>query len=319
MFQFVLRRISTIPFVLLAANFIGFAFAFMTAPIVTASDPYAPGVNKLPPVMPAYFDYLRNILIGDFGRTFTNEPVLENIARFGGASLGLVAAAIVISVILGVVLGLLAVRRSQSGVASWLTLLSTIGLALPSFYIAILLIAFFVLLTIYVMSSAVPLIPFQGFGWDAHLILPVLTLVIQPTVRIAQVTAGLLSEEMEKQYVTAALSFGHPFKKIKGKFAFRSILAPVILTVAASLRIMIAELIIIERLFNWPGLGRLISTILSRGSQSADLLAPPMVAAILTVLVGIFLLIDLGATFFSRLIDPRLRTDSELQFKEASA
>ncbi|MBI5354574.1 MAG: ABC transporter permease [Chloroflexi bacterium] len=319
MFQFALRRLSIIPLVLLIANFIGFAFAFATTPIVTASDPYSIGANELPPIMPVYFDYLKNMSKGDFGRTFTNEPVLENIARFGGASLGLIGIAMTISILLGLTLGLLAVRRSRSGVASWLTLLSTIGLALPSFYVAILLIAFFVLLTIYVSSSATPAIPFQGFGWDAHLILPVLTLVIQPTVKIAQVTAGLLSEELGKQYVTAALSFGHSIQKIKSKFAFRSILAPVALTIAGSLRIMIAELIIIERLFNWPGLGKLISTILSRSSQSADLLAPPMVAAILTVLVGIFLLIDFSATFFSRLIDPRLRADSELHFKEAAA
>ena len=269
MFQFALRRITIFPLTLLIANFIGFAFAFSTAPIVTASDPYSFGTNKLPPVMPAYFDYLQDGFKGDFGST--------------------------------------------------LTLISTIGLALPSFYVAILLIALFILITIYIVSSTTPLIPFQGFGWDAHLILPVLALVIQPTVKIAQVTASLLSEEMEKQYVTAALSFGHPFKKIKGKFAFRSILAPVVLTIAASLRIMIAELIIIERLFNWPGMGKLISSLLSRDSLSADLLSPPMIAAVLTILVGVFLLIDFLATFLSRLIDPRLRADSEMQFKGAAA
>ena len=269
--------------------------------------------------MPAYFDYLQNVFKGDFGSTFTNEPVLETISRFSVASLGLMGIAMTISIILGVTLGRLGVRRGRSGVSSWLTLISTIGLALPSFYVAILLIALFILITIYIVSSTTPLIPFQGFGWDAHLILPVLALVIQPTVKIAQVTASLLSEEMEKQYVTAAMSFGHPFKKIKGKFAFRSILAPVVLTIAASLRIMIAELIIIERLFNWPGMGKLISTLLSRHSLSNDLLSPPMIAAVLTILVGIFLLIDFLATFLSRLIDPRLRADSEMQFKGAAA
>ncbi|MBI5943702.1 MAG: ABC transporter permease [Chloroflexi bacterium] len=318
MFQFVLRRIAIFPLTLLIANFIGFAFAFASAPIVSSSDPYSLGTNKLPPILPEYFNYLKNIFNGDFGSTFTGEPVLENISRFGGASLGLIGIAMTLSIILGITLGRLAVRRSKNGVASWLTLTSTIGLALPSFYIAILLIAFFILITIYVMSTSTPPIPFQGFGWDAHLILPVLALVIQPTVKIAQVTAGLLSEEMEKQYVVAAMSFGHPFKKIKGKFAFRSILAPVVLTIAASLRIMIAELIIIERLFNWPGMGKLISTLLSRHSLSTDLLSPPMIAAVLTILVGVFLLIDFIATFLSRLIDPRLRAETELQFKGAA-
>ncbi|MBI5963039.1 MAG: ABC transporter permease [Chloroflexi bacterium] len=319
MFQFILRRITIFPLTLLIANFIGFAFAFATAPIVAASNPYALGTSDLPPILPVYFEYLLNVFKGDFGKTFTSEPVLQTISRFGGASLGLVGIAMTLSIILGITFGRLAVRRSRSGVASWLTVVSTIGMALPSFYVAILLIALFVLITIYVMSTATPPIPFQGFGWDAHLILPVLALTIQPTVKIAQVTASLLSEEMEKQYVTAALSFGHPFKKIKGKFAFRSILAPVVLTIAAALRVMIVELIIIERLFNWPGMGKLISTLLSRHSLSVDLLSPPMIAAVLTVLVGVFLLIDFIATLFSRLIDPRLRVDSELQFRGASA
>ncbi len=319
MLQFALRRITIFPIILLLANFIGFAFAFSTAPFVTASDPYSLGTNKLPPVLPAYFDYLHNIFKGDFGRTFTGEPVLVNISRFGGASAGLIGIAMTISIILGIALGRLAVRRSKNGVAAWLTLISTIGLALPSFYIAILLIALFIGIMLYAMSTATLLIPFQGFGWDAHLILPVLALVIQPTVKIAQVTAGLLSEEMEKQYVVAALSFGHTFQKIKGKFAFRSILAPVVLTIAASLRIMIAELIIIERLFNWPGMGKLIASILSKNSLSGDLLAPPMIAAVLTMLVGIFLLVDFIATFLSRMIDPRLRTDSEIKIKGISA
>jgi peptide/nickel transport system permease protein len=130
-------------------------------------------------------------------------------------------------------------------------------------------------------------------------------------VKIAQVTGSLLSEEMEKQYVTASLSFGHSFKRLKDRFAFRSILAPILLTIAASLRIMIAELIIIERLFNWPGLGRLIASTLSIGARSHDLLSPPLIAALLTVLVAAFLFIDLLATFLSRMIDPRLRVESE--------
>lgn len=313
MSHFLLRRLTIFPLSLLIANFIGYAFAFSTSPIVSSSNPYSSGPGDLPPLFPAYWEYLQKAITGDFGETFTREPVLESISRFGTASLGLIGISITLSILLGMAFGRLAVRRNRSGVASWLTFISTVGLALPSFYIAILLIALFVLLAIYATTSVTDLIPFQGFGWDAHLLLPVLTLTIQPTVKIAQVTGGLLSEEMEKQYVSTALSFGHSFRTIKSKFAFRNILAPILLTIAASLRIMIAELIIIERLFNWPGIGRLISTILSRSSNSGDFLAPPMIAALLTILVGTFLLIDLIATFLGRLTDPRLSVEAELK------
>ncbi|MBK8781945.1 MAG: ABC transporter permease [Anaerolineales bacterium] len=256
-------------------------------------------------------NYISNVAQGNFGTTFNGEDVTEAISRVSITSLGLIGISLTLSIVLGVILGRLAVRRNRVGVSTWLTFTSTVGLALPSFYVATLLITLFLFIFLYLTTGNTTMIPFQGFGWDAHLILPVLALTFQPTVKIAQVTGGLLSEELEKQYVTASLSFGHSFKSLKNKFAFRGILAPVLLTIASSLRLMIAELIIIERLFNWPGLGRLIASALNIRAQSQDVLSPPLIAALLTVLVGLFLFIDLFATTLSRVIDPRLRVETE--------
>lgn len=311
MLRFLLRRLVLIPIILLAANFFGFYFAFSIAPIVTTSNPYSQGTLELPPVLPEYLNYASNVMKGNFGTTFNGENVTESILRVSSASLGLIGIALTLSIILGIILGRLAVRRNHVGVSTWLTFTSTIGLALPSFYVATLLITFFLFVFLYATTGNTATIPFQGFGWDAHLILPVLALTFQPTVKIAQVTGSLLSEELEKQYVTASLSFGHSFKSLKNKFAFRSILAPILLTIASSLRLMLAELIIIERLFNWPGLGRLIASALSIRTQSQDILSPPLIAALLTVLVALFLFIDLFATSLSRIIDPRLRVEIE--------
>ena len=311
MLRFLLRRLGLIPVILVVANFFGFYFAFSIAPVVSTSNPYAQKNLDVPPVLPEYLNYMSHVAQGDFGTTFNGENVIEAIARVSMASLGLIGIALTLSIFLGIILGRLAVRRNRTGVSTWLTFTSTIGLALPSFYVATLLIAQFLFIFLYATTGNTSIIPFQGFGWDAHLILPVLALTFQPTVKIAQVTGSLLSEELEKQYVTASLSFGHSFKSLKNKFAFRSILAPILLTIASSLRLMLAELIIIERLFNWPGLGRLIASALSISSQSQDVLSPPLIAALLTVLVGLFLLVDLFATTFSRIIDPRLRVETE--------
>ncbi len=311
MFRFLLRRLVLIPVILVAANFFGFYFAFSIAPIVSTSNPYAQGNLDVPPVIPEYLNYLSHVVQGNFGTTFNGENVTETIARVSIASIGLTGIALFLSIFLGIILGRLAVRRNRIGVSTWLTITSTIGLALPSFYVATLLIALFLFILLYVATGDITIIPFQGFGWDAHLTLPVLALAFQPTVKIAQVTGSLLSEELEKQYVTASLSFGYSYKSLKNKFAFRSILAPILLTIASSLRFMIAELIIIERLFNWPGLGRLIASALNIRAQSQDVLSPPLIAAVLTVLVGLFLFIDLFATTLSRVIDPRLRVETE--------
>ncbi len=311
MLRFLARRLVLIPVILAAANFFGFYFAFSIAPVISTSNPYSQGTLDLPPVLPEYMNYISNVARGNFGTTFNGENVTETISRVSIASLGLIGISLTLSIVLGVMLGRLAVRRNRVGVSTWLTFTSTVGLALPSFYVATLLITLFLFIFLYLTTGNTTMIPFQGFGWDAHLILPVLALTFQPTVKIAQVTGSLLSEELEKQYVTAALSFGHSFKSLKNKFAFRSILAPILLTIASSLRLMIAELIIIERLFNWPGLGRLIASALSIRSQSQDVLSPPLIAALLTVLVGLFLFIDLFATTLSRIIDPRLRIETE--------
>lgn len=308
MIGFALRRISTFPIILLAANFIGFAFAFYFEPVVASSNPYISGEVVIPPIFPEYVGYLSRFTELDFGMTFNGEPVLEAIYRLSLNSLALVGLALVISIVLGIALGRLAVRRGDLKVAPWLTFIATLGLASPGFYIAILLITFFLLLTIYGPGVV---IPFQGFGWDAHLILPVLVLIVQPTVKIAQVTGTALADELQKPYVRAGISMGHTFAAMKNRFAFRNVVASVLQAIAYSARLMVAELIVIERLFNWPGLGKFIGTVIrpATGFFDAVVLTPSTMAALLTVLVLIFLLVDFATLFIARAVDPRLRMD----------
>ena len=307
MLRFVLRRLLTFPLILLLANFIGFAFAFYFVPIISNSNPYATGQTLLPPLFPEYFAYLVKFAKLDFGVTFNGEPVFVAIARFSLNSFGLVAIALFLSILLGIFFGRLAVRRDSMKVSVWLTVIATLGLASPGFYIALLLISAFLLITIYGPGLV---IPFQGFGWDAHLILPVLVLMVQPTVKIAQVTGSTLVDELQKPYVKAGISLGHTFRAMKNRFAFRSVVAPIVQAVAYSTRLMVAELIIIERLFNWPGLGKFIGAVLQPASFfSVTQMNRATMAALLTTLVLIFLLIDLITILVARLIDPRLRTD----------
>ena len=308
MLRFVIRRLLSFPLILLIANFIGFAFAFYFEPVVASSNPYASGEVVLPPIFPEYFSYLSKFANLDFGLTYNREPVLAAISRLSLNSLGLVVLALVLSIALGMFLGRLAVRQDSMKVSAWLMALSTLGLASPGFYIAILLITLFLLIAIYGPGL---IIPFQGFGWDAHLILPVLVLMVQPTVKIAQVTGSALVDELQKPYVKAGISLGHTFRAMKNRFAFRSVVAPILQAVAYSARLMVAELIIIERLFNWPGLGRFIGIVLQpvTGFGATTVLTPSTMAALLTVLVLIFLLIDLFTILIARLVDPRLRMD----------
>jgi ABC-type dipeptide/oligopeptide/nickel transport system permease component len=138
-----------------------------------------------------------------------------------------------------------------------------------------------------------------------------MVLMIQPTVKIAQVTGNTLTDELHKPYVRAGISLGLSFRAMKGRLAFRNVIAPVLQAIASSARLMVAELIIIERLFNWPGIGRFIGNVLepNAGFFDAVVLTPPTMAALLAVLVMTFLIIDFVTIYIARLVDPRLRMD----------
>ena len=305
MARYLLQRLILIPLGLLLANFLGFAFAYYVGPIQTARNPYAFGGFSLPPLIPEYLSYLNQIVHLNFGTMPNGEPILAVILRSSLASFWLLLLALTAGIVVGLPMGISAVRTTPLKVSSWLTGIVTIGLASPSYYIGILLIAFSIIYVIWGPDS-ISLLPFQGYGIDAHLILPTITLMVLPTVKIAQITSGMLVDEMGKQYVVAARSFGHSVRSIRGRLAFRNILAPVVITIAASLRIMVAELIIVERLFDWPGIGRLFSSTLVLTSRSNNLLFPPLVAAMITMLAAVFLLTDLISGILTRKFDPRL-------------
>lgn len=304
MMRFVIQRLVILPFALLLANFIGFAYAYSVAPIQLARNPYAFGNFELPPLIPEYLSYLAQLVKLDFGVMPNGQPIHKVILDAFIASSWLVGLALLFSVVIGLLLGFSAVRMSPVRISSWLTGMVTVGLASPSYFIGVLLIALSIVYVIWGPGME-PLVPFQGYGIDAHLVLPTLTLMVLPTVKIAQITSGMLVGEMDKQYIVAARSFGHRMSAIRGRLAFRNILAAVVITIAASLRLMIAELIIVERLFDWPGFGRLFSSTIVLTSHTNTFLMPSLVAAMLTTLAAVFLLSDIIAGVLVRKFDPR--------------
>ena len=264
MTRFILRRLAIIPVVLLLANFFGYAYAHLVLPIRASRIPYLAALPSSEPLLPAYAAYLQGALRLEFGMLPGGEGAIPTaISSATSASLGLLALALALSVVAGLLLGLRAVRLESGGVSRWLTLVSTVGLAMPSFYIGSLLI---MAMFSYVLERSIGApFPMQGFGWDRHLVLPTLALMARPTVQIAQVTAGLLEGELGKRYVLAARSVGHPWRMIRRRHALRNILAPVILTIAGSVRLLMGELILVEWLFKWPGLGMLFALALFLG------------------------------------------------------
>jgi ABC-type dipeptide/oligopeptide/nickel transport system permease component len=273
-------------------------------------------------VLPLYAEYLWGLLLRlDTGLmpAGTTETVAQGVLRATGASLGLLALAFGLSLVLGLLLGLGAVLTDPAGVRGWLTTTTTLGLALPSFFTGTLLVLWLVGLA---RGGAETLIPVAGYGWDRHLLLPTLALTLRPTMQLAQLTATLLSIELGQQYVLYARSVGHSWRSVRWKVVLRNILAPFTLAAAASARWLLGELILVEWLFAWPGLGRLLTLLLypptnagpgSFSGQRVYFLNPELMAGTLTMFALIFILIDLTASLLAQRADPRLQASEAAQ------
>jgi peptide/nickel transport system permease protein len=318
--RYILRRLAAIPLGLMLASFAGFAYAHLVRPVQLANNPMFAISNKPSPLWPAYLEYLRGLPQFDFG---VLPPAGADIGALvlssTVASLGLLTLALLISVLLGAALGIKSVRAEPTRIAPWLTAITTLGLAMPGFYVGSLLIMAVLFYLVYGPTSFS--IPVQGFGWDLHLLLPTVVLAARPTAQVAQVTASLLAAEMDQQHIVTARSVGITLATVRRKHALRNIIAPIAIAVFAALRLMVSELIVVEWIFGWPGVGRLVAQILlaprTGGIPDAVFLHPQALGTTLAALAGVFLLTDLLAGLVARMADPRLRAATHLAEKGA--
>ena len=305
-----LLRLLLLVAVLAGANFGGFAYAYLARS--TAGNPFFGNQADAGGLFPAYAAYVRQISTAsltdvavygdDFGRVLLDATL---------ASLGLLLASLAVSIVIGITIGLLGVRVRPPGVRGWLTAVTTVGLSTPSFFFGRLVAALFLLMIINVPGASMPL-PIQGFGWDVHLVLPVIALSLRPTAQIGQIMAGLLAGELGRQYVTAARGKGLAEARVVRHHALRNVWAPVFQAMAGTVRLMVGELVVVEWLFAWPGLGYLLAATLipaefASASVESRFLDPPLVASILTIFAVVFVLTDLLAGQAAAMADPRQR------------
>lgn len=317
MARFLIRRLVLIPIALAAVLLLAYAYAHVVQWDYAKHYPqlyYRLTVTQQRPelLMDAYRAYLPDVLRLEFGNLSNGQRIVEVLWSAIKASTGLLVVALAFSVPAGLILGIVAARWTHMRPARWLTLIATAGLAMPSFYIGSLLILISVAYALWRGGGRGLPFPLAGFGWDKHMVFPTIALMLRPMVQIAQVTATLLTGELHKQYVFAARSFGHAWRAVKRRLALRNVLAPVMLTIAGSLRTLVTDLILVEWLFFWPGLGRFLAFALipsdrTNMASSPYLLDPPFVAAILVTITAVFLTADFLASVLVRIFDPRLR------------
>jgi len=184
------------------------------------------------------------------------------------------------------------------------------GSSMPGFVLGAILLSLLVYQLLYAGAGNTTLLPISGYGFDRHLILPVIVLAIQPTFHLAKVVAGLLENELQRDYIQVANSKGLTWAQIVRRHAWPNMLSPVLVTMGEALRLMIGALVIVEAVFLWPGVGRLLlyslGLRLDAGPPGVFFGNAPLIA-LLAVIVGSWLLLaDLLAAVLAYHFDPRV-------------
>jgi ABC-type dipeptide/oligopeptide/nickel transport system permease component len=248
-------------------------------------------------------DYLKSLARGDLGviasghRAIAGAPVADDLGRALPKSLGLLAFALTLAVLGGLILGIGAALRRTSNLSKLLLFASVLGISTPSFFAAMLLIWFGVWLY---QTTSRHLIPISGFGWDLHLILPALVLAARPAAAVTRLSFNALVEILESDYIRTATAKGLRPRLILLRHALRNAGVPLLTTVGVSLRFSLAVLPIVEYIFNWPGIGlRLLKAIEAQDTTAVVGMTLPLIL--------LFVLVNLLLEVLYPLVDPRLR------------
>ena len=202
------------------------------------------------PILTQYFSWIWDVVRFDFGESMiSGQPVFRLILERFPLTLSLALMGIVISIIIAIPLGVVSAVKRWSFWDYLGMVFSQIGMAVPSFWLAILLLLLF--------SVKFKIFPLFGSGTLMHLILPAISLGIARAAVLLRLTRASMAEELSKEYVITARSKGMTERMVNYKHALKNALLPVITIGGIQLGYMLGGAIIIEQVFSLPGLGRL--------------------------------------------------------------
>jgi peptide/nickel transport system permease protein len=253
------------------------------------------------PTYQQYLDWLGRLLAGDWGRSFrTSEPVLEAILARLPVSLELTGLALLLAVVLALALGIVAAVRRDTPVDLAVSVLTGLGIAMPNFWIAILLIFLFSLQLRWLPSSGTVAFLEDPLGNLRGMVLPTVTLSAAYFSNLARLTRTKMLDALESDYVRTARAKGVPEARVLAVHALRNSLLPVLSVLGVSVSRLLGGAVVTETIFALPGVGvLLVDSILSRDF-------PVVQGVIIVVTVGVFatnLAVELGYA----VVDPRIR------------
>lgn len=246
------------------------------------------------PLWMQYLDYLNNILRGDLGPSFKYEfrTVNDIIAEGFPVSAQLGAVSILTAVAVGIPAGIISACRQNQWPDYLAMFLGTIGMSVPSFILATLL--------IYVVALELELLPAAMWGGFEYMILPALSLAGLPAAFIARLMRSSMLDVLRQDYIKTAKAKGLPIRLIIGRHALKNALLPVVTYLGPLIAAVFTGSFVIETIFAIPGLGRHFVTSIYNRDYTVILGVTLFYS---TLLLSLNLLVDIVYVF----LDPRIK------------
>ena len=255
------------------------------------------------PLYEQYGRWLGNLAKGSLGYSFqTGEPVGQMILTRIPATLELMGLSLIIAVILGVFLGTISALRQYSPLDYSLTLFGFTGISIPDFFLGMILIFIFALTLGWFPTSGMVTAGTE-FSWSdnlRHLFLPALALALVRTSVFMRYTRASVLEVINEDYVRTARAKGMTERVVTVRHILRNALIPVITVIGINLTVLFAGSVIIETIFQWPGIGMMfINAIALRDS--------PVIMGYVLISAFVVLLANLVTDVTYSFADPRIR------------
>jgi peptide/nickel transport system permease protein len=257
------------------------------------------------PLYQQFTQFVGSLVRFDLGNSFVSgAPVLTEIGKRLIVTLPLTLMAFVLAIIIAVPLGILSVVRQKSWYGSIISVISQLGIAVPVFWIGILL--------VWIFAVKLRMFPSGGFpsrGWQSapaafqSLTLPVITIAIVMSASLIRYVRSATQDVLGSDYLRTARSLGSTFSQALIRHGIRNGAVPVISILGIELASTLLGAVVVERVFSLPGLG----SMLLLGIEQRDY---PNVQGVLFVSTLLVLLVGFAADLVQRLIDPRLRSRS---------
>jgi peptide/nickel transport system permease protein len=259
------------------------------------------------PLIEQYVRYVGNLARGEFGYSFVQRrPVLQVIGERAAATGLLTGTALVVATLLGVGLGLIAARRPSTVLDATVSGAAVVGFSVPVFWVGQLLILLFAVTLGWLPAQGMVSLRVGPTGWDrvldvaSHLVLPATALALRLVAMTTRLTRASLLEVLGQEFIRTAEAKGAGPRRVLGRHALPNALLPLVTFVGYNLGFLLAGSALIETVFGWPGVGRLLyDSVFTRDYP---------------VLLGIFLMVSLSVVLANLLtdllyayLDPRIR------------